>query len=92
MSFSTAQQRIDAIGKVGNILGILRTVHLFAIELRDARALYLAATDPAFNAAFDAIFNAAADRTEVAAMIAQLTALAISDWEANHPDVLGVTT
>ena len=85
MSFAAAEQRIDAIEQVGRLLGTLRTVHQFAVHLRDARALYLAATDPAFNAAFEAIFNTSADRTELAAMIAQLTALVITDWEAAHP-------
>lgn len=89
MAFDTAQQRIDAVGRVGNILGTLRTVHHFALLLRDARALYQAGTDPAFNAAFDAIFNAAGDRSELSTMIVQLTALVITDWEASHGGVLG---
>ena len=90
MSFATAQQRIDAVGQVGNILGKLRTIHQFAVELRDARALYLAGTDPTFNAAFDAVFNVAGDRSELASVIASLTALAVTDWEGQHGQLIGI--
>lgn len=43
----------------------------------------LAGTDPTLNAAFNALFTAA-ERTELAAMIAQLQTLK-ADWEVTHP-------
>lgn len=90
MSFAQAEQRAQAVGHARGVLGRLRTAHTIAVELRDARALYAAGTDPAFNAAFDALYNTAADRTELAAMINQLTALCVTDWEVNHPEALGL--
>lgn len=91
MSFTAAQQRIDAAQQVSNILGKLHTIHQFAVELRDARALYLAANDPTFNAVFETILNVAADRTEISGMIVDLTALVITDWESLHPGALMLT-
>jgi hypothetical protein len=89
MAFDTATTRITAVERAGNTLGQLRTVYTYAQRLRDAKALYLAGTDPVFNAAFEALFTGA-DRTELATMIDQLTALCITDWEANHPSAIGI--
>jgi hypothetical protein len=88
MAFDTAAARITAIEKAGRALGQLRTVHAFAVELQAALTLYQSGTDPVFNAAFNAVFTAG-DRTELAMMIGQLTALCITDWETSHPTAIG---
>jgi hypothetical protein len=89
MAWETFETRATAADQVRNLVGNIRTVHFIATQLRDARALYLAGTNPAFNAVFDQLVSTAQDRTELSAMIAALTALVITDWEANHPAVLG---
>lgn len=89
MAFTVIQDRIRAVETVGRVLGNIRTIYHQAKELRDARALYIANTDPAFTAAFNAIFDDPNDRAEIGAMIVDLTALAITDWEANHAAVIG---
>lgn len=88
MAFATAQTRITAVGQAGNVLGQIRTAYTFGVMLRDALALYQAGTDPAFNAAFNALFTQA-DRTELGAMINQLSTL-VADWETNHAAALGL--
>ncbi len=88
MAFGTAQQRIAAVERAGNVLGQLRTAYTFGAALRDALALYQAGTDPAFNAAFNALFTAQ-DRTELGTMINQLLTL-VADWETNHAAALGL--
>lgn len=90
MAFTDAAARLRAADNVRNVLGKIRTVHAMAIELRDVKALYLAGTNPTFNTVFDAIFDTAADRAELGVMIDQLTALCVTDWEANHSAVLGL--
>jgi hypothetical protein len=82
MAFDTAQTKIRAVGRAGNVLGLLRTVYTHADELTQALTTYQAGTDPALNAAFNALFTAA-ERIELAAMIIQLQTLK-ADWEANH--------
>lgn len=89
MAWDTFTTRADAADRVRNLLGTVRTIHVAAQQLRDARALYLAGTDPVFNAVFDQLISTSGDRAELSAMIAQLTGLCITDWEANHPSVLG---
>lgn len=90
MAFEDAEERAKAVGRARNVLGNLRTAHAIAIRLRDDRALYQSGSDPTFNAAFDALYNTPADRTELAAMISDLTALCITDWEAAHRAPLGL--
>ena len=82
MAFDTAQTKIRAVSRAGNVLGLLRTVYAHANELTQALTTYQAGTDPTLNAAFNALFTPA-ERIELAAMIAQLQALK-ADWEANH--------
>jgi len=82
MAFDTAQTKIRAVGRAGNVLGLLRTVYAHAAELQSLLAIYQAGTDPTLNAAFNALFTPA-ERTELAVMIAQMQTLK-ADWEANH--------
>lgn len=91
MAFATAEQRIDAVSRAGNVLGMLRTVHNMAVRLQAMLTLYQAGTDPTFNAAFNVVFDAAADRNEIGEMIGELTALCITDWQINHATALGVS-
>ena len=83
MAFDTAQTKIRAVGRAGNVLGLLRTVYAHADELTQALTTYQAGTDPTLNAAFNALFTPA-ERTELAVMIAQMQTLK-ADWETNHP-------
>lgn len=82
MAFENAQAKIRAVGRAGNVLGILRTVYAHADEVTSLLATYQAGTDPALNAAMNAVYTAT-ERQELAAMIAQLQTLK-TDWEANH--------
>ena len=86
MAFATAQAKIDAVTQAGNVLGILRTVYQFSVQLQAALTLYEAGTDPTFNAAFNALFSAA-ERQELAAMIGDLSAL-VTGWQVNHPGAI----
>lgn len=90
MSFVTVQNRIDAMYSVSGLLGTIRTIHAHAAELKAARDLYVAGTNPTFNAAFDALFNTAADRNEISTMIADVVALCITNWEQSHAAALGL--
>ncbi len=91
MAWTNFNDRAQAADVVRNLVGQLRTVHAAAVQLRDARALYLAGTDATFNAVFDQLISTAGDRTEISGVITQLTALVITDWEANHPSLLGLS-
>lgn len=88
MAWATYDARTDATDRVRNLIGTLRTVHALAVILRDGKDLYQAGTDPVFNAVFNELINSAADRTELAAMINQLTALCVTDWEVVHREAL----
>lgn len=90
MAWTDFQARSTATDRVKNIVHALQQVHAIAVNLRDARALYIAGTDPTFNQVFDALMHTAGDRSEVNGMIVQLTALAITDWEAAHAALLGL--
>lgn len=88
MSFTQAEARIDAAARAGNVLGMLRTIHITTQQLESLMTTYQANTDPTLNAAFNAVFNVAGDRAAIADMINDLVSLK-ADWEANHADVLG---
>ena len=83
MAFETTQTKVRAVGRAGNVLGLLRTVYAHSAELVDMLATYQAGTDPALNAAMNAVYSAG-ERQELATMIGQLATLK-TDWEANHP-------
>lgn len=89
MAFTTAMDRIRAAEQAGEVLGALRTIHRMALRLQAALTLYQGGTDTTFNATFNALFTPA-DRTAIAEMIGELSALTITDWEANHADALGI--
>lgn len=83
MAFETAQAKVRAVGRAGNVLGLLRTIYAHTSELSDMLATYQAGTDPALNAALNAVYTAA-ERTEIGTMIAELNTLKAA-WEAAHP-------
>lgn len=83
MAFENTLTKVRAVGRAGNVLGLLRTVYAHSAELVDMLATYQAGTDPALNAAMNAVYSAA-ERQELAALIGQLSTLQ-ADWEANHP-------
>lgn len=83
MAFENAQTKIRAVGRAGNVLGLLRTIYAHMDELSSMLATYQASTDPALNAALNAVYSSA-ERAELAAMIGQLNTLK-ADWEAAHP-------
>lgn len=83
MAFETAQTKIRAVGRAGNVLGLLRTIYAHMDELQTMLATYQAGTDPALNAALNAVYSAA-ERTEIGAMIAELNTLKAA-WEVSHP-------
>ena len=83
MAFENAQTKIRAVGRAGNVLGLLRTIYAHMDELQAMLATYQAGTDPALNAALNAVYSAA-ERTEIGAMIAELNTLKAA-WEVSHP-------
>ena len=83
MAFETAQTKIRAVGRAGNVLGLLRTIYAHMDELQTMLATYQAGTDPALSAALNAVYTVA-ERGELATMIGQLNTLK-ADWEAKHP-------
>lgn len=91
MAWTDFDARVNAVDRVRNIRHMLQQVRTIALVLRDAKALYAAGTDPTFNAVFNQLINTPGDRTEAGGMIDQLTALCVTDWEANHPELLGLT-
>lgn len=91
MAWTDFDARADAAIRVRNVALLLRQAHQIATQLRDAKALYAAGTDPVFNAVFDRLINTPGDRTEAGGMIDQLTALCVTDWEAAHAALLGLT-
>lgn len=82
MAFETTQTKVRAVGRAGNVLGLLRTVYAHADELTDMLATYQAGTDSALTAAINAVYSPA-ERAELATLIGQLATLK-ADWEANH--------
>jgi hypothetical protein len=89
MAFDTAQTKINAVGRAGNVLGRLRTIYSYCKEIEAALALYAAGTDAAFNAAINALFTAP-ERAVLNDMLADIATLT-ADWEANHTDVINIT-
>ena len=83
MAFENTLTKVRAVGRAGNVLGLLRTIHTHGAELVDMLATYQAGTDPALNAAINAVYSPA-ERQELATLIGQLATLK-TDWEANHP-------
>ena len=57
MAFDTAQTKIRAVGRAGNVLGLLRTIYAHMDELQTMLATYQAGTDPALNAAVNAVLG-----------------------------------
>lgn len=80
------QPRLDSIHKATGIIGQLRTIFRLSKTARAALLLYQAGTDTVFNEAVDAVFPVG-ERQELNQMLTQLDAL-VSDWEANHPELL----
>lgn len=83
MAFETAQTKIRAVGRAGNVLGLLRTIYAHMNELQTMLETYQAGTDPPLNAALNAVYTAA-ERTEIATMIGELNVLK-TQWEVTHP-------
>jgi hypothetical protein len=71
MAFETAQTKIRAVGRAGNVLGLLRTIYAHMDELQTMLATYQAGTDPALNAALNAVYTAG-ERTEFGDALPQL--------------------
>lgn len=90
MAWANYDARTEATDRVRNLIGTLRTIHALALILRDGKDLYQSGADSVFNTIFNELINTPADRTELSAMINQLTALCITDWEAAHGDALGL--
>jgi hypothetical protein len=88
MAFETAEIKIKAVGKAGNLLGQIRTLYTFGKNVQAALALYQAGTDPAFNAAVDALFSGA-ERAELGVMLGNINTL-VTTWEANHAAALRI--
>ena len=85
MAFETTTNKIRAVNRAGNILGLLRTVYGQMEELIAAAALYQSGSDPAFNAAFNALFTAV-ERAAIADIIRQIATFK-TDWDETHPEI-----
>ena len=83
MAFETTQAKVAAVVGAGNAHGLVRTIYAHMAALSTMLAAYQAGTDPALNAAINAVYTAG-ERTEIAAMIAELNTLKTA-WEVTHP-------
>ena len=88
MAFETAETKIQAVSRAGNVLGRLRTLYVYGKEIEAALALYQAGSDPAFNAAINALFSSA-ERAELGVMLGDITTLTTA-WETNHAAALNI--
>lgn len=87
MAFENTNTKRAALELAGNTQGQIRTVHSIAKSLAAQLATYQAGTDPTLNQAFNALYTAP-ERAVLAEVIQELSGLAITDWEANHADLL----
>ena len=83
--FRNLQTKIKNLDDAENLLTVFRIMYKDAKVVSNLLARYQA--DQAFKAAVDFVF-AQDQRAELAGMIAAVNTL-LSDWESNHPRVLG---
>ena len=83
--FRNLQTKIKNLDDAENLLAVFRIMYQDAKVVSSLLARYQA--DPAFKTAVDFVF-AQDQRAELAGMIAAVNTL-LSDWESNHPSVLG---
>lgn len=86
--FETYEAKSASVQYARMLRSDIQALYGNAKSAQDKLKLYQDATDPAFNAAINALFTAQ-ERTELAAMLAEINAL-ITDWEANHRAALGI--
>lgn len=83
---STTRAKIESAHTATRLLQIIYSAYQQAKSAQALLNLYLAGTDPVFNAAVNAMLTAA-ERSELGQMLVQLNALC-TDWETNHPTVI----
>ncbi len=88
-NFDTTPATLSSIGQAASLIGGIRGLYSQAKSMQSLLALYVAGTDPKFNAAINTIFTAT-ERTELNAMLTQVNAL-VTDWETSHRAALGLT-
>ncbi len=84
-NFNMVNEKIHLLKDAENLLSVFRIMYGDAKVVQNLLAHYQ--SDPSFKAVVDYLY-AADERLELAAMITQINTL-LTDWESNHPDVLG---
>ncbi len=88
MAFETFTTKAAGVQKAELLLHQIRQIYRTAKATQAILTDYQAGTDAALIAAANALLTTA-ERTEIAAMVAQLTTLT-ADWEANHAAAVGI--
>lgn len=86
--FETYDAKSLSIRQANILLNDVRELYRRGKDVQAKLALYLAATDPAFNASVNALFTSA-ERSDLNTMLTQINAL-VTNWETNHRDALGL--
>lgn len=81
-TYDDLQQQIANRQHAKRLLGAMGEVYNLGKSIRAKLDLYIAGTNPDFNAVMDSVFTSA-ERTELNQMLSPLANL-IDDWEANH--------
>lgn len=89
MAFETVAGKQAGIQRAITLLHQIRQIYAVGKSVQQLLADYQAGTDPALNATINALLSSA-ERTEISQMLAQIDAL-IVNWEANHPQAIGLT-
>ena len=67
MAFETAQTKIRAVGRAGNVLGLLRTIYAHMDELQAMLATYQAGTDEDLSTPAETVGSTAARSMTISA-------------------------
>lgn len=84
--FDTSIAKAASVKKAANILPNIQAAYESLKTVQSLLALYVAGTDPAFNAMVNQIFTSA-ERAKLAAMGTGANTL-VTDWETNYPQAL----
>lgn len=88
--YTQVRQEIDSMSQAAQILPYLQDIYRRAQLAQSAINLYVAASDPVFNATVDEIFSAG-ERAELNTMLGNLNTL-VTAWTNNHATLLAEST
>lgn len=86
--FETYESKSASARSANVLLNDVRELYRRGKDVQAKLALYLAATDPAFNASVNALF-VSAERADLNNMLTEINVL-VTHWEESHRDALGL--